>query len=147
MQYFISDDRNIEFVVIEKITKDFALHNHTHHYVVSYILKGSCKLFYNNITMNLSEGDAFIVRPYMPHSVVVDQVSKILSLCIHKSLLNNKVLDELNSIISLKFNQLSKDIFLDKTVEQKLLDGVSLIKQTINDERYKLPKEIESIVK
>ena len=95
--------------------------------------------------MDLSKGDVFIVRPYMPHSVMVDQESKILSLCIHKSLLNDKVLDELNSIISLKFNQLSKDIFLDKTVEQKLLDGVSLIKQTINDERYKLPKEIESI--
>lgn len=97
--------------------------------------------------MDLHKGDVFIVRPYMPHSVMVDQESQILSLCIHKSLLNNKVLDELSGIISLKFNQLSKDIFLDKTVEQKLLDGVSLIKQTINDERYKLPKEIESIVK
>ena len=145
MQYFISDDRNIEFVVTEKITKDFTLHNHTHHYVVSYILKGSCKLFYNNVTMDLSKGDVFIVRPYMPHSVMVDQESKILSLCIHKSLLNDKVLDELNSIISLKFNELSNEIILDKTVEEKLLDGVSLIKQTINDERYKLPKEIESI--
>lgn len=147
MQYFISEDRKIEFVVTEKITKDFALHNHTHHYVVSYILKGNCKLFYNNVTMDLHNGDVFIVRSYMPHSVMVDQESKILSLCIHKSLLNDKVLDELRVIISLKFNQLSKDIFLDKTVEQKLLDGVILIKQTINDERYKLPKEIESIVK
>lgn len=45
MQYFISDDRKIEFVVTEKITKDFALHNHTHHYVVSYILKEDANFF------------------------------------------------------------------------------------------------------
>ena len=40
---------------------------------------------------------------------------------------------------------MSKEIILDKAVEQKLLEGVSLIKQTINDERYNLPSEIESI--
>ncbi|MBQ3770810.1 MAG: hypothetical protein II834_02650 [Bacteroidaceae bacterium] len=46
MQYFISGDKNIEFVVTEDITKDFSLHNHTEHYVISFIVRGEATLFY-----------------------------------------------------------------------------------------------------
>ena len=49
MQYFISGDKKIEFVVTEDITKDFGLHNHTEHYVISFIVKGEATLFYNNV--------------------------------------------------------------------------------------------------
>ena len=57
MQYFISDDRMIEFVVTEDITKEFGLHNHTEHYVISFIVKGKATVFYNNVSVVLAKGD------------------------------------------------------------------------------------------
>ena len=86
MQYFISDDRMIEFVVTEDITKEFGLHNHTGHYVISFITKGKATVFYNNVSVVLAKGDTFIIRPYMPHSVAVESGSQILSMCIKKDL-------------------------------------------------------------
>ncbi len=76
----------IEFVVTEDITKEFGLHNHTGHYVISFITKGKATVFYNNVSVVLANGDTFIIRPYMPHSVAVENGSQILSMCIKKDL-------------------------------------------------------------
>ena len=87
MQYLLSDNRNIEFVVTEQIDKDFGLHTHTGHYIVSHITRGGANLYYNNVNVTLREGDTFIIRPYMPHSVAVDRGAQIISLCIKTELL------------------------------------------------------------
>ena len=68
MQYFISDDKSIEFVTTEGITKVFGLHNHTEHYVISFITKGEATLLYNNVCVVLKYGDTFIIwSPKWPH--------------------------------------------------------------------------------
>lgn len=141
MQYLISDDRNIEFVITEHIDKDFALHTHTGHYIASHIMRGGAKLFYNNVDIDLNEGDTFVVRPYMPHSVSVNFGAQIISLCIKKEFLANNNAETLWEIINEKYDECG----LYNDIKPFFADAVRQIYDTIADERYKLPSEIKKI--
>ena len=138
MQYFISGDKKIEFVVTEDITKDFGLHNHTEHYVISFIVKGEATLFYNNVSVVLKKGDTFIIRPYMPHSVKVEADSQILSLCINKDLFSAQSANEISQTVSTKFDEISAENGFESRIKSELTDAICLIAESIGDERYKL---------
>ena len=145
MQYFISDDRSIEFVVTEDITKDFGLHNHTEHYVISFITKGEATLLYNNVCVVLKYGDTFIIRPYMPHSVKVEADSQILSLCINKELFSSESTNEIIQKVSTKFDKISAENNFENRIKSELADGIRLIAESIGDERYKLSEDIQRV--
>jgi AraC-like DNA-binding protein len=145
MQYFISDDRMIEFVVTEDITKEFGLHNHTGHYVISFITKGKATVFYNNVSVVLAKGDTFIIRPYMPHSVAVESGSQILSMCIKKDLFSAQSFGEISQTVSTKFDEIAAETSLETGIKSELNDAVRLIAETIGDERYKLSADIQQI--
>jgi len=145
MQYFISGDKNIEFVVTEDITKDFGLHNHTEHYVISFIVKGEATLFYNNVSVVLKKDDTFVVRPYMPHSVAVESGSQILSMCIKKDLFSAQSFGEISQTVSTKFDEIAAETSLETGIKSELNDAVRLIAETISDERYKLSADIQQI--
>jgi|GEM_PF-1054507 len=145
MQYFISGDKNIEFVVTEDITKDFGLHNHTEHYVISFIVKGEATLFYNNVSVVLKKDDTFVVRPYMPHSVKVEADSQILSMCIKKDLFSAQSIGEISQTVSTKFDEIAAETSLETGIKSELNDAVRLIAETIGDERYKLSADIQKV--
>lgn len=145
MQYFISGDKNIEFVVTEDITKDFGLHNHTEHYVISFIVKGEATLFYNNVSVVLKKDDTFVVRPYMPHSFKVEADSQILSLCINKDLFSAQSIGEISQTVSTKFDEIAAETSLETGIKSELNDAVRLIAETIGDERYKLSADIQKV--
>lgn len=145
MQYFISGDKKIEFVVTEDITKDFGLHNHTGHYVISFITKGKATVFYNNVSVVLAKGDTFIIRPYMPHSVAVENGSQILSMCIKKDLFSAQSIGEISQTVSTKFDEIAAETSLETGIKSELNDAVRLIAETISDERYKLSADIQQI--
>lgn len=145
MQYFISKDRNIEVVVTDNVTKDFRLHNHTSHYIVSVVSKGSALLFYNNVNLRVMAGDVFIVRPYMPHSVTVDCDSQLLSLCVRKELFAENDTDMVCKLVDSKLVEVFERYSLSVAIKEKLTDAVSLISQTISDEHYVLPADIQRI--
>ena len=143
MQYFISEDRSFEFVVTEDITKDFGLHNHTEHYVISFIVKGDATLFYNNVSVVLKKGDTFIIRPYMPHSVKVEADSQILSLCINKDLFSAQSANEISQTVSTKFDEISAGNGFDNRIKSELNDAM-LVKpkmQATNRNEGTIPAE------
>ena len=145
MQYFILDDRSIEFVVTEDITKDFGLHNHTDHYVITFITKGEAMLLYNHVSVILKKGDTFIVRPYMPHSVKVEADSQILSICINKELFSSESANEISQKVSAKFDEISAENGFDNRIKTELTDAIELIAESIGDERYKLSEDIQRV--
>ena len=137
MRYFISDDRNIEFVVTEDITTVFGLHNHTEHYVISFITKGEATLLYNNVCVVLKYGDTFIIRPYMSHSVKVEADSQILSLCINKELFSSESTNEIIQKVSTKFDKISEENNFENT--QKILNSneySEIFDKTIECEKF-----------
>ena len=141
MQYLLSDDRNIEIVVTEQIDKDFGLHTHTGHYIVSHITRGGANLHYNNVNVALSEGDTFIIRPYMPHSVAVNSGAQIISLCIKTELLKTETAETLCKTIG----QMYDESGICPDAKTFFDDAVRQIYSTIDDERYRLPSEIQAI--
>ena len=141
----ISFFRSIEFVVTEDITKDFGLHNHTDHYVITFITKGEAMLLYNNVSIILKKGDTFIVRPYMPHSVKVEADSQILSICINKELFSSESANEINQKVSAKFDEISAENGFDNRIKTELTDAIELIAESIGDERYKLSEDIQRV--
>lgn len=145
MQYFISGDKKIEFVVTEDITKDFGLHNHTEHYVISFIVKGEATLFYNNVSVVLKKDDTFIIRPYIPHSVKVEADSQILSLCINKDLFSAQSANEISQTVSTKFDEISAENGFESRIKSELTDAIGLITETIGDECYKLSADIQKV--
>lgn len=145
MQYYISDDKSIEFVVTEDITTVFGLHNHTEHYVISFITKGEATLLYNNVCIVLKYGDTFIIRPYMPHSVKVEENSQILSLCINKELFSSESTNEIIQKVSTKFDKISAENNFENRIKSELTDAIELIAESIGDERYKLSEDIQRV--
>ena len=145
MQYYISEDRNIEFVVTENITKDFNLHNHINHYVITAVVKGSALLIYNNVKVVVNEGDVFVMRPYMPHSVQINDQSQLLSLCIKKEILITNDCDTICQLIDSKFNTIADKINLNADLKDKFYDAVKFINNTISNERYILSSDIQKI--
>lgn len=135
----------IEFVVTEDITKEFGLHNHTGHYVISFITKGKATVFYNNVSVVLAKGDTFIIRPYMPHSVAVENGSQILSMCIKKDLFSAQSIGEISQTVSTKFDEIAAETSLETGIKSELNDAVRLIAETIGDERYKLSADIQKV--
>ena len=141
MQYLLSDDRNIEIVVTEHIDKDFGLHTHTGHYIVSHITRGGANLYYNNVNIALGEGDTFIIRPYMPHSVAVNSGAQIISLCIKTELLDINTAESLCKTIGQRYDESG----ICPDAKAIFDDAVHQIYETIGDERYRLPSEIQAI--
>ena len=141
MQYLLSDDRKIEIVVTEHIDKDFGLHTHTGHYIVSHITRGGANLYYNNVNIALNEGDTFIIRPYMPHSVTVGNEAQIISLCIRTEFLDGNTAESLCKTINQKYNESG----ICPDAKAIFDDAVHQIYDTIGDERYRLPSEIQNI--
>ena len=138
MQYLLTNDHSIEFVVTEDITKDFGLHTHTSHYIVSYITQGGADLYNNNVNLALHQGDTFIIRPYMPHSVKVEKGAQIISLCINKNILSTETAESLCNIIKTKYTEAN----LNNAALSSLLEAITLIYNNLDN--Y-LPSEIQAI--
>lgn len=87
MKYYHSKQIPLEFVICENIEKDFLLHNHPNHYIISLCIKGSVTVSLDQKTLLLSAYDIFIVPPFKPHSVTIKKTAVLVSLCIHKSII------------------------------------------------------------
>ena len=82
MQYYQHNKYPIEFVLSENIDKHFASHNHVRHYVISMVMQGVVTAYLDNRELVCHRGDVFIIPPYTVHSVCQTKVSRLLSMCI-----------------------------------------------------------------
>lgn len=85
MQYYQCEKYPIEFVVSENIDKHFGSHTHTGHYIISMVLQGAVTVNMEGREWTCREGDVFIVRPHVVHSVHQGGETHLLSMCIGTS--------------------------------------------------------------
>ena len=110
MRYYQSDQYPIEFVWSENIDKHFESHNHVGHYIISLVTQGVATVhFYEgqchadcggagwipaacdgkmdlpNQQWKCHKGDLFIIPPYAMHSVYLKKNTRLLSMCIGTS--------------------------------------------------------------
>ncbi|GFI05039.1 putative response regulatory protein [Lachnospiraceae bacterium] len=82
MRYYQCEKYPIEFVLSENIDKYFDCHNHVGHYVISLVMQGEVTVYLESRKVMCHEGDAFIIPPYVVHSVCQERDARLLSMCI-----------------------------------------------------------------
>ena len=82
MQYYQHNKYPIEFVLSENIDKHFDSHNHVRHYIISVVMQGVVTAYIENREIACHRGDVFIIPPYTVHSVCQTKDSRLLSMCI-----------------------------------------------------------------
>lgn len=99
MQYYHSKEHQLELVKSENLNKNFELHNHARHYVISYVTRGSVEVILNGILHLYQAGEAFLVMPFEPHSVQVEENTQLVSLCMGKVFLEENTREETARVI------------------------------------------------
>ncbi len=90
MNYFINENKNIEFVLCDHSLKSYPIHNHVSVYTIGFLLSGALELKTKTETRNYKAGDFFVLPPYAPHGITAKQPYSMLCVCIHKSLFAQK---------------------------------------------------------
>ena len=99
MQYYQHDKYPIEFVLSENIDKHFAPHNHVKHYVISMVMQGVVTACLENREVVCHRGDVFLIPPYTMHSVRQTKESRLLSMCIGTTFIEEADLETAEEIV------------------------------------------------
>ena len=127
MQYYQHDKYPIEFVLSENIDKHFESHNHVRHYVISMVMQGVVTAYFENREIACHRGDMFIIPPYTVHSVRQTKDSKLLSICIGTTFIEDCNLETAEGIVQdLLRNAVKQEIFGNEQSE-KLLSSLRTI--------------------
>lgn len=144
MEYFKTPDDTLELIVSDG-KKIFKAHNHTKHFIISLVEKGSAKVFCNQQnSKQITErayfaGDFFAIFPMQAHKVELEEFSKMISLSINKELIENNSKENLSKII---FDFLEKQNLHAFTKKQKnqiagAIEAFAHIKKTYNNNSSK----------
>ena len=143
MQYYQHDKYPIEFVLSENIDKHFTSHNHVRHYVISMVMQGAVTVYLENREMVCHRGDVFIIPPYTVHSVRQTKDTKLLSMCIGTTFIEEANLETVEVIVQdLLRDAVERGIFGNEQ-SGKLLDSL----RTVYLLRYKDRKEMDADIK
>lgn len=125
MKYFHSEHYPIEFVISENLEKDFSSHTHTDHYIISLCVRGNVSVKLGEECLIIHENELFVVPPFMSHAVSLTRTSRLISLCMDKSFLQDCDL--------IRSTEIVKRILLAPEVRKQLSTGqAELILQTLS---------------
>ena len=137
MQYYQHDKYPIEFVLSENIDKHFTSHNHVRHYVISMVMRGVVTAYLENREMACHRGDVFIIPPYTVHSVRQTKNTRLLSMCIGTTFIEDVDLENAEVIVQdLLRDAVKRGIFGDEQSE-KLLASLRMV-YSLRDQEWKV---------
>lgn len=145
MKYYKSKNCEIEFVLSENLKKEFGCHNHVSNYVVGLVLQDCIELEKSYNKRLLSEGDIFIIPPYLPHSVSLNPDGKLLSLCIGVSFIENHSLKEAVELLQERFDRLSKENILSGLHADAFVRSLHAIYFYHSTKKNMIPTEISTV--
>ena len=145
MQYYQCDKYPIEFVLSENIDKHFAPHNHVRHYVLSMVMQGVVTAYLGNREVEYHRGDVFIIPPYTVHSVHQTKDTKLLSMCIGTTFIEESNLEAAEGIVQeLLRNAVEQGIFENEQSE-KLLASLRTIYNLQDKDREEMDAGIKNL--
>ena len=127
MQYYQCDKYPIEFVLSENIDKHFTSHNHVRHYVISVVMQGVVTLYLKNREVTCHRGDVFIIPPYTVHSVRQTKDTKLLSMCIGTTFIEEVNLEAAEVIVQALLKDAVKQRIFGNEQRGKLLDSLRMV--------------------
>lgn len=126
IRYLFDVDRNLELIFCDQSKISYPLHNHSSVFTVGIVLGGSILLNRNQTTHIYSKNQAFIIPPYVPHSIKAKDTYTLLTVCIHKGLLHDSRnnMDKITADIT---NLVIAELGLDKINQELILQLVSCL--------------------
>lgn len=99
MKYYFSKHYPIEIVKTENGNKEFKIHNHVGHYVISFVSKGKVEAYINGTTNTYMQGEMFWIAPMKPHAVYVEKGAEMISVCIDSGVIEKWNSDKLSVVL------------------------------------------------
>lgn len=125
MKYYRSNSCKIEFVLSENLKKNFGCHNHVSYHVAGLVLNGSVLIEKSQEQKRLSEGEIFIIPPYEPHAVALDEDAVLLSMCVGVSFIEKYDIAQAAELLSEQLERLMEKNILNER-QAEMLSGVLL---------------------
>lgn len=85
IQYISNEQTGTELILCSDSVISYPLHNHISVITAGVVLHGAVTLTVQNTDKIYKENDAFIIYPYVPHSICPDSKYTLLTLCINNS--------------------------------------------------------------
>lgn len=139
MKYYQWEKYPIEFVLSENIDKHFTSHNHAGHYVIAVVMQGVVTVCLENKQSEYHRGDVFIIPPYTMHSVHQKKDTRLLSMCMGTSFVEETALETAGEIIWNLLENVVKQGDIGKEQGKILLTSV----QSVYSLQKKSCKEID----
>lgn len=127
MKYFQLNNYQIEVVISENIEKKFDTHNHIGHYVISLLVHGNVELYKVNEKIECINGDMFIIPPYISHSVYLSKDSRLISLCIGTSFIEEFCLSMAENVIKGFMEELYNRDIIDCVQKERFVYALKII--------------------
>ncbi|MDE7293571.1 MAG: hypothetical protein K2N72_04015 [Oscillospiraceae bacterium] len=89
IQYISNEQTGTELILCSDSVISYPLHNHISVITAGVVLKGAVTLTVRNTDKIYKENDAFIIYPYVPHSIRSYNKYTLLTLCINKDKAEN----------------------------------------------------------
>ena len=86
IRYIYNSNMGMELIFCENSTISYPTHNHVSVLTIGIVLDGSIVLTANHNAQVYEKDQPFIIRPYMPHSILAQSSYTLLSLCIDKNI-------------------------------------------------------------
>lgn len=105
IQYISNEHTGTELILCSDSVISYPLHNHISVITAGVVLQGAVTLTVQNTDKIYKENDAFIIYPYVPHSILPDSKYTLLTFCINKNKSENfSEKSIINNIIDLSQN-------------------------------------------
>ncbi|MDE6591928.1 MAG: AraC family transcriptional regulator [Oscillospiraceae bacterium] len=85
IQYISDEKTGTELILCSDSVISYPLHNHVSVITAGVVLQGAVTITVRNTDKIYKENDAFIIYPYVPHSIHSDNKYTLLTLCINKN--------------------------------------------------------------
>lgn len=83
--YLFDGESGIEQIVCTDAVLSYPLHNHVSVYTAGLVLGGSILFSSGGVSRRLGRGNAYLVRPYTPHSIQSEGECSLFTLCIPRN--------------------------------------------------------------
>lgn len=145
MRYYQCSKYPIEFVLSENIDKSFEPHNHVSHYIVSLVMRGKVAVKLENKEMTCRGGDVFIISPYTVHSVHQGRDSRLFSVCIGSSFIEETDCIVAEGAVREVLRDAIEQGILEESQKEKLLSSVPEIFRIRDNGVNEMDEEVKNL--
>ncbi len=143
MRYYYCEKYPIEFVLSENLDKCFSPHNHVGHYVISVVMQGTAEVYLESRKLACYEGGAFIIPPYMMHSVYLEKNVRLLSMCIGTSFVAETDFETAEGIVRELLEDAARQGIFGREQKETLFDSLQMVFHARNTAGNELGADIK----